>query len=146
MVNVGEKDVTRRVAVASAQVKMKPETLALLLSGDAPKGDVIAAARIAGISAAKQTSTLIPLCHHIALTSCGIEIDALRDGSGVEVRARAEARDKTGVEMEALTAASIAALTLYDMLKAVDRAMQIERVRLVEKSGGRSGDYRASVG
>ena len=144
MVNVGEKDVTRRVAVAAARVLMKPTTFDLLMAGKAPKGDVMAAARIAGIQAAKRTWELIPLCHQLALTSCAVEIEALTETSGVEVSARVEARDKTGVEMEALTAASIAALTLYDMLKAVARGIEIERVRLLEKSGGQSGDYRAS--
>jgi len=143
MVDVGEKDVTLRVAVAVANILMKPDTLDLLVTGNAPKGDVIAAARIAGIQAAKRTWELIPLCHQVALTSCAVEIEPLAEPSGVRVRARVEARDKTGVEMEALVAASIAALTLYDMLKAVDRGMEIERVRLLEKSGGRSGDYRA---
>ena len=140
MVDVGEKDVTDREAVATAVVHMQPETLALLRDGRAPKGDVLAAARIAGIQGAKRTPELIPLCHHVALS--GVEVAFEYIGTDrVRVEARARARDRTGVEMEALTAASVAALTLYDMLKAVDRGMCIESVRLEEKTGGRSGHW-----
>lgn len=142
MVDVSEKDTTVREAVARATIHMRPETRALLLEGRAPKGDVFATARIAGIQAAKRTPELIPLCHHVALTKAevGFEPDAA-DAARVHVVARCRAADRTGVEMEALTAASVAALTLYDMLKAVDRGMTIEQVGLWEKSGGRSGHW-----
>lgn len=140
MVDVGDKDVVRREAVASAVLHMARETQALLREGRAPKGDVFAVARVAGIQAAKRTPELIPLCHHIALSGVRIDFDYL-DEERVRIEARARAHDRTGVEMEALTAASIAALTLYDMLKAVDRAMTIESVRLEEKRGGRSGEW-----
>ncbi|MCZ7685753.1 MAG: cyclic pyranopterin monophosphate synthase MoaC [Sandaracinaceae bacterium] len=141
MVDVGAKDVTDREAVASAVVRMEPATLALLRGGHAPKGDVLAVARVAGIQAAKKTPELIPLCHAIALTAVEVAFDWL-EPDGVRVEARARARDRTGVEMEALTAASVAALTVYDMLKAVDRGMRIEHVRLEEKRGGRSGHWQ----
>lgn len=140
MVDVGAKDVTDREAVASAVVRMAQETLTLLCGGHAPKGDVLAVARIAGIQAAKRTQELIPLCHHVALTGVEVHFD-FPDDERVRIEARARARDRTGVEMEALTAASVAALTIYDMLKAVDRAMVIEEVRLEEKRGGRSGHW-----
>jgi cyclic pyranopterin phosphate synthase len=138
MVGVSEKDVTHRRAVAWARVTAAPETLALARRGDHKKGDVGQIARIAGISAAKQTAFLIPLCHPIALTKTQVEITLEADA--FVILATCEARDRTGVEMEALTAASVAALTVYDMLKAVDRGMTIE-VRLDEKSGGRSGTW-----
>lgn len=141
MVDVQDKDVTAREAVASARVRMQPETLARLLGGETPKGDVLATARIAGIQAAKQTPSLIPLCHHIALTSVEVTFEPDADGERIHIRALARARDRTGVEMEAMTAASVAALTLYDMLKAIDRGMEIESVRLEEKKGGRSGHW-----
>ena len=141
MVDVGAKDVTVRVAVASAAVRMAKETRSILLAGDAPKGDVLATARIAGIQAAKQTPALIPLCHHIALTSVKVDFEAAPDGERILIEARTTARDRTGVEMEALTAASVAALTIYDMLKAIDRSMVIEAVQLEKKSGGKSGDF-----
>ena len=141
MVDVGPKEVTERVAVARGEVRMKPETLALLLQGRVPKGDVLATARIAGIQAAKRTSELIPLCHQIALTSVEVSFEPDEDGERLHVEARAAARDRTGVEMEALTAAAVAALTVYDMLKAVDRAMSIESIALHEKRGGRSGAF-----
>ncbi|MGE0789190.1 MAG: cyclic pyranopterin monophosphate synthase MoaC [Sandaracinaceae bacterium] len=140
MVDVSAKASTVRRAVASARVLMRPETLTLLRDGATPKGDVLAAARLAGIAAAKRTPELIPLCHHVALTHVGVELELVAPDS-VHVRAEARATDRTGVEMEALTAASVAALTLYDMLKAVDRAMVITDVRLEEKSGGASGDF-----
>lgn len=140
MVDVGEKDVTARAATASAFVAMSAHTVGLLREGRTPKGDVLAVARIAGIQAAKRTPELIPLCHAIALTKVTVEC-TIEDG-GVRVRATAEARDRTGVEMEALTAASVASLTLYDMLKGVDRAMVIERIALDEKRGGRTGHWR----
>lgn len=140
MVDVGGKEVTARAAAASAFVAMSAATVALLREGRTPKGDVLAVARIAGIQAAKRTPELIPLCHAIALTKVTVEC-AVEDG-GVRVRATAEARDRTGVEMEALTAASVASLTLYDMLKGVDRAMVIERIALDEKLGGRTGHWQ----
>lgn len=140
MVDVGGKDITDREAIASAVLHMNKETLALLREGRTPKGDVLAVARIAGIQGAKRTPELIPLCHHVALSGVEVAFDYL-DDERVRIEARARARDRTGVEMEALTAATVAALTLYDMLKAVDRAMSIESVRLEEKRGGRSGDW-----
>jgi cyclic pyranopterin phosphate synthase len=142
MVNVSEKAPTARLAVAEAFVSMKPETLALLASGTTPKGDVLATARIAGIQAAKRTPELIPLCHAIALTGVEVELELRTEPPGVAVKASARAFDRTGVEMEAMVAASVASLTLYDMLKAVDRGMSVKNVVLSRKSGGRSGDYR----
>jgi cyclic pyranopterin phosphate synthase len=139
MVDVGEKAVSARRAVASAFLRMQRETVTRLRSGDTPKGDVLATARLAGIMAAKRTPELIPLCHAIALTKVTVEL-AVRD-EGVSIEVIAEARDRTGVEMEAMTAASVAALALYDMLKGIDRAMAIESVRLEEKAGGRSGHW-----
>ncbi|MBB4189738.1 cyclic pyranopterin monophosphate synthase MoaC [Sinorhizobium terangae] len=141
MVDVGDKTETVRVAVAEGFVRMRPETLALI-KGNAKKGDVIGTARLAGIMAAKQTSNLIPLCHPLMLTKVSVDIvpdDAL---PGLRVEAMAKLTGRTGVEMEALTAVSIACLTIYDMAKAADREMEIGGVRLVSKSGGRSGDYR----
>lgn len=138
MVDVGDKDTTARRAVAEARVRMARATFARLAAGDTPKGDVLATARIAGIQAAKRTSELIPLCHAIALTKVAVDVD-LRDGEA-RITATAEARDRTGVEMEALVAASTAALTLYDMLKAVDRGMSFE-VALVTKEGGKTGTW-----
>ena len=140
MVDVGDKAVTARSATARAHVRMKPATLRALLSGTGPKGDVLAVARIAGIQAAKRTPELIPMCHQVQLTSVKLELTP-RGKNEVVIEARATAADRTGVEMEALTAASVAALTLYDMLKAIDREMVIERVALYAKSGGKSGDY-----
>lgn len=142
MVNVSEKMATERLAEAEAFVSMKAETLALLASGATPKGDVLAAARIAGIQAAKRTPELIPLCHAIALTGVEVELTLQTEPPGVAVKATARAFDRTGVEMEAMVAASIASLTLYDMLKAVDRGMSVKNVVLSRKSGGRSGDFR----
>ena len=144
MVDVGSKTPTHRVAVAEAVLRMKPATLKLLKSGRSAKGNPTEVARIAGINAAKQTSVLIPLCHPIALTK--IEIEFEHRATGVRLTARAEAIDRTGVEMEALTAAAVCALTLYDMCKAVDRGMEILRIRLLEKSGGRSGRYARPAG
>ncbi|HVJ91417.1 MAG TPA: cyclic pyranopterin monophosphate synthase MoaC [Labilithrix sp.] len=138
MVDVGDKEITRRNAAARARVRMSAETFDKLCSGATPKGDVLAAARIAGIQASKLTPQLIPLCHAIQLTRVEVSI-ALEDGVAI-VDATAEARDRTGVEMEAMVAASTAALTLYDMLKAIDRSMSFD-VCLLEKSGGRSGHF-----
>lgn len=141
MVDVGDKAVTRRMAVARCAVTMLPATLSLLTAGGAPKGDVLAAARIAAIQAAKKTPELIPLCHAVVLTS--VEVDFAPDParSALDIEVRVHALDRTGAEMEALTAVSIAALTVYDMLKAKDRAMTIERIALHHKSGGKSGDF-----
>jgi len=143
MVDVSDKPVTARTAIAEGFVAMKPETLALLNRGDAPKGDVLATARIAGIMAAKRTHELIPLCHPLALAKVTVDLETNSGPPGVRVVAEVKTTGRTGVEMEALTAVSVTCLTLYDMLKAVDRAMSFERIRLIEKSGGRSGDYRA---
>ncbi len=143
MVDVSDKPVTARTAIAEGFVAMKPETLALLKRGDAPKGDVLATARIAGIMAAKRTHELIPLCHPLALAKVTVDLEANSGPPGIRVVAEVKTTGRTGVEMEALTAVSVTCLTLYDMLKAVDRAMTFERIRLIEKSGGRSGDYRA---
>ncbi len=141
MVDVGGKDKTAREATARATLRMKPSTRAVLLSGDVPKGDALAAARIAGIQAAKRTSELIPLCHPLAITGCEVRFEPAKDETRFVVHASVRCADRTGVEMEALTAATVAALTLYDMLKAIDKAMAIEEVVLVEKQGGRSGHY-----
>ncbi len=143
MVDVSDKPVTARTAIAEGFVAMKPETLALLKRGDAPKGDVLATARIAGIMAAKRTHELIPLCHPVALAKVTVDLETNSGPPGIRVVAEVKTTGRTGVEMEALTAVSVTCLTLYDMLKAVDRAMSFERIRLIEKSGGRSGDYRA---
>ena len=142
MVDVSGKPSTPREAVARGLVRMAPETLALALSGQAKKGDVITTAELAGVMAAKKTSDLIPLCHPLCLSSVKVAIEPSDDGAGLVVTARVKTTGPTGVEMEALTAVSVAALTLYDMLKAADRGMTIEAVRLVEKSGGASGDFR----
>jgi cyclic pyranopterin phosphate synthase len=141
MVDVGGKDETERVARAEATVVMAPETLALIVDEAAPKGDVIAAARLAGIMAAKRTHELIPLCHQLNLTKVGVEIEADEGLPGLRIITEARLRGRTGVEMEALVAASVAALTVYDMCKAVDRGMEVTGVRLLEKSGGRSGHW-----
>jgi len=145
MVDVGEKAVTARSATASGAVLMARETLDLILSGNAKKGDVIATARIAGIMAAKKTHELIPLCHPLALEKISVDIAPDASLPGLRVTAKASLHGKTGVEMEALTAVSVACLTIYDMAKAVDRGMQIIALRLEEKSGGRSGTWRAQA-
>jgi cyclic pyranopterin phosphate synthase len=142
MVDVGRKAVTERVAVAEGAVTMKAATLALIRSGEAKKGDVIGTARIAGIMAAKRTHELIPLAHPLALTSVAIDIEPDDALPGLRVRATARVAGQTGVEMEALTAVSVACLTIYDMAKAVDRGMEITAVRLVEKRGGKSGTWK----
>jgi cyclic pyranopterin phosphate synthase len=143
MVDVGDKAATSREATAEGRVVMAPETLALIIAGDAKKGDVLGTARIAGIMAAKRTHELIPLCHSLALTKVAVDLTPDETLPGVRVTATTRVNGPTGVEMEALTAVSIACLTIYDMTKAVDRGMQIEGVRLLAKSGGRSGDFRA---
>jgi cyclic pyranopterin phosphate synthase len=143
MVDVGGKEVTDRVAVAEGTVTMARATLDLILSGNAKKGDVIGAARIAGIMAAKKTAELIPLCHPLALDTVTVDIEPDPALPGLRVRATAEVSGKTGVEMEALTAVAVACLTIYDMAKAADRAMTIGGIRLIEKRGGRSGTWKA---
>ncbi|MDX8477744.1 cyclic pyranopterin monophosphate synthase MoaC [Mesorhizobium sp. VK24D] len=143
MVDVGDKAETTRTAIAEGFVTMRPETLDMILAGDAKKGDVLGAARIAGIMAAKKTHELIPLCHPLLLTKVAVEIEPDRALPGLKVTALTRVNGKTGVEMEALTAASVACLTIYDMAKAADRAMVISGIRLVEKTGGKSGDYKA---
>ncbi len=142
MVDVGDKAETVRVAVAEGFVKMKPETLELIREGNAKKGDVIGTARLAGIMAAKQTANLIPLCHPLMLTKVAVDITEDAALPGLRVEALVKLSGKTGVEMEALTAVSIACLTIYDMAKAADKAMEIVNIRLLEKSGGKSGDFR----
>ena len=141
MVDVSAKDVTSRGATAKARVTMLPETLATILGGTAKKGDVLAAARIAGIMAAKKTHDLIPLCHPLMISK--VSVDFTPEASSIEVTAMVKVEGKTGVEMEALTACAVACLTLYDMVKAVDRGMKITDLRLVEKSGGKSGHFTA---
>lgn len=147
MVNVSAKPDTHRIAIARGEVHLSPETLNLIQTGGVPKGDVFAAARLAGIMAAKKTSELIPLCHPLPLTHLAIELVGRVDLEGViEITARAETTGKTGVEMEALTAVSVAALTVYDMIKAVQRNARITNIRLIEKHGGKSGDIVLEVG
>ena len=143
MVDVSEKAVTERSATAEGFVAMAPETLDLILSGETAKGDVLATARIAGIMAAKRTHELIPLCHPLAVSKIAVDIEPDRTRSGLSVRATVKVTGPTGVEMEALTAVAVACLTIYDMVKAVERGMRIEGIRLVEKRGGKSGHYRA---
>lgn len=143
MVDVADKSETRRVAVAAGRIVMRPDTLAMIQAGDARKGDVLGVARLAGIMAAKRTADLIPLCHPIALTRVTVDFEIDTAASAVDCTATAETVGRTGVEMEALTAASVALLTIYDMAKAVDRGMAIESVRLLEKLGGKSGHWRA---
>jgi len=143
MVDVGEKAVTQRVAIAEGRVRMRAETLELALKGDAKKGDVRAVAEIAGLMGGKRTAELIPLCHPIALSSLRVSIEPDASLPGFVLTATAKTTGQTGVEMEALTAVSVAALAIYDMLKAADRGMTIEGVRLLAKSGGASGDWKA---
>ena len=145
MVDVGDKAQTSRSATAEGYVRMLPETLALIRLGDAKKGDVIGTARLAGIMAAKKTSELIPLCHPLMLNKVSVEISADDSLPGLRVTATAKVTGKTGVEMEALTAVSVACLTVYDMAKAVDRGMEIGGIRLLEKIGGKSGHYQAET-
>lgn len=141
MVDVGDKPITERIAVARGIVRMAPATLRALRAGNTPKGDVLAVARVAGIQAAKRTWQLIPMCHQIQLSSVKIALEP-KGRDSIQIEAIVKAADRTGVEMEALTGVSVAALTLYDMLKAIDRAIVIEQVVLVEKRGGKSGDYQ----
>jgi cyclic pyranopterin phosphate synthase len=144
MVDVGSKSVTEREARAEGVIRMSPQTLAMIVDGEHPKGDVLAVARVAGIMAAKKTHDLIPLCHSLTLSSVKVELTPGEDGQSIRVHSRCKLSGQTGVEMEALTAVSVAALTLYDMCKAVDRGMVIDGVRLLEKKGGRSGHWSAS--
>jgi len=143
MVDVSDKDVTSRTAVAEGFVALLPETLAIVTKGEAKKGDVLATARIAGIMAAKKTHELIPLCHPLAITKVTVEFLTSTEPAGIHVTATVKVTGQTGVEMEALTAVSVACLTIYDMLKAADKGMTISDIRLLEKTGGRSGTYRA---
>lgn len=145
MVDVGAKDVTERVAVAEGALRMAPDTFRALLEGSGPKGDPLVVAQIAGIQAAKRTADLIPLCHPLALTQVDVQLEPDPDLPGVNARATVRVRARTGVEMEALTAVGVALLTAYDMLKAVDRGMVIEGIRVVRKEGGRSGVWSAET-
>ncbi len=145
MVDVSRKGATERTASAEATIVLSEQAFALVLSGVAPKGDVLAAARIAGIQAAKKTAELIPLCHAIALSHIAVDVEKLPERHALRIIAIAKTTAATGVEMEALTAASVAALTIYDMIKAVDRAATIESIRLLSKAGGKSGSYQASA-
>lgn len=144
MVDVGNKEITERSATATARVHMQAETFALIRDGKAKKGDVLAVARLAGIMAAKKTPDLIPLCHPLALTNVTVEFEMDEQEAAVDIQATCKLKGRTGVEMEALTAVTVAALTIYDMCKAVDRGMEITGTRLLEKSGGKSGTYTAS--
>ena len=146
MVDVSAKPVTLREAVAAGQVRMTAETFAAIEAGNAPKGDVLGTAKLAGIMAAKQTSGLIPLCHPLPLQKIDVQLTPDRDLPGYQIVATVKTKAETGVEMEALTAVSVAALTLYDMAKALEKTMQIEAIRLVRKTGGKSGDFDASSG
>jgi cyclic pyranopterin phosphate synthase len=143
MVDVAAKAETHRVAVAGGRIRMLPATLELVAAGGAKKGDVLGVARVAAIMAAKRTAELVPLCHPVPLTSVAVEFSLDREASAVECRATVECTARTGVEMEALTAVQVGLLTVYDMCKAVDRGMTMEAIRLLEKRGGKSGDYRA---
>jgi cyclic pyranopterin phosphate synthase len=144
MVDVGAKQETHRIAVATGNIKMKPETLAIIVSGSAKKGDVLGIARIAAIMASKRTSDLIPLCHPLALTKVAVEFEVDEPNATVNCRAQVETYGKTGVEMEALTAVQVGLLTIYDMCKAVDRGMVMSNIRVMEKHGGKSGDWSAT--
>ena len=144
MVDVSDKEESERVAVAAGTVTMKPETLALIMAGGVAKGDVLGTARLAGIMAAKRTPDLIPLCHPLALTSVAVDLACDAQRNAVDITATCKITGRTGVEMEALTAVSVAALTIYDMCKAVDRGMRIGDIRLTHKSGGKSGVYQGA--
>lgn len=144
MVDVGDKAETSRMAIAEGRVIMQPETLAIVRQGDAKKGDVLGTARLAGIMAAKRTHELIPLCHPLLISKVAVDLEIDEALPGVRVRAEVKMKGQTGVEMEALTAVSVACLTVYDMVKAVDRGMRIEGIQLLHKSGGKSGTYEAA--
>jgi cyclic pyranopterin monophosphate synthase len=143
MVDVGDKAETHRVAIAGGRVRMRPETLRVIAEGRASKGDVLGVAQVAAIMGAKRTHELVPMCHPLSLTAINVALTPDAGSSSVVIEARVETRGKTGVEMEALTAVSVAALTVYDMVKAIDRGMVIDEVRLLHKSGGASGDWNA---
>jgi cyclic pyranopterin phosphate synthase len=145
MVDVGAKEDTHRIAIAAGTIRMKPETLALVVSGTAKKGDVIGIARIAAIMGAKRTSDLVPLCHPLPITKVAVDFEIDEAANSVHCRAQVETRGKTGVEMEALTAVQVGLLTIYDMCKAVDRGMVMTNVRVLEKHGGKSGDWTADI-
>lgn len=145
MVDVGDKPITARMAIAQAEISMQPETLARICQGTMPKGDVFACARVAGIMAAKRTFELIPMCHPLPIESVSVDFEIEKPGR-VRVKAMLQCSWKTGIEMEAMTAASVAALTVYDMCKAVDRGMEIKNICLVEKAGGKSGHYVRDIG
>ena len=142
MVDVGDKESTHRIAVAEGRIYMQEQTLALILQGTHKKGDVLGIARVAAIMASKKTAELVPLCHPISLTHVEVELETIEPENCVSCRVKTETRDQTGVEMEALNAVQVALLTIYDMCKAVDRGMRIDRVQLLEKSGGKSGDWQ----
>lgn len=144
MVDVSSKEITKRQAVAAAQVRMKTATFETIEAGNAPKGDVLGTARLAGIMAAKQTAQLIPLCHPLPLHKVEVQVEADPQLPGYQIQASVTTKAETGVEMEALTAVSVAALTLYDMAKALEKSIQIESIRLLSKTGGKSGDYQAN--
>jgi cyclic pyranopterin phosphate synthase len=145
MVDVGDKAETSRIAIAEGSVVMQPQTLAIVRDGDAKKGDVLGTARLAGIMAAKRTHELIPLCHPLLISKVAVDLELDEALPGVRVRAEVKMKGQTGVEMEALTAVSVACLTVYDMVKAADRAMRIENIRLVHKSGGKSGTFEVET-
>ncbi|NJL82234.1 MAG: cyclic pyranopterin monophosphate synthase MoaC [Chloroflexaceae bacterium] len=141
MVDVSSKQITLREAIAAGAVRMRPETLAAIAAGNAPKGDVLGVAKVAGIMAAKQTAQLIPLCHPLPLQKIEVQITADAELPGYQIQATVKTKGETGVEMEALTAVAVAALTLYDMAKALDKSLEIGAIRLLKKTGGKSGDY-----
>lgn len=145
MVDVGDKDVTHRVAIARGRISMQPETLRVIMDGTAKKGDVLGVAQVAAIMAAKKTSDLVPMCHPLSLTAVKVDLTPDEARSSVEIEVRVETRGQTGVEMEALTAASVAGLTIYDMVKAIDRGMTIDAIHVSHKSGGKSGDWNAAT-
>ena len=142
MVDVSEKDITHRIAIAKGKISMEKDTLEVIISGKMKKGDVLSTAQIGGIMGAKQTANLIPMCHNIMISSLDISFDIDKEDSSITIFATAKTDSKTGIEMEAMTAVSMAALTIYDMCKAIDRSMIIHDIQLVEKSGGKSGLYR----
>ncbi|MEA3423242.1 MAG: cyclic pyranopterin monophosphate synthase MoaC [Bacillota bacterium] len=141
MVDVSEKDVTHRVAIARGKISMKPETLNKIVSGDMKKGDVLSTAQIGGIMGGKMTSSIIPMCHNIIINGLNISFEIDEKNNSIIIESTAKTDSKTGIEMEALTAVSVAALTIYDMCKAIDRSMEISDIKLIEKSGGKSGNY-----
>ena len=143
MVDIGNKSDTERIAIAQGSIRMRPETLQLIMRGDAKKGDVLGIARIAAIQASKQTANLIPLCHPISLTKVGVEFEIDSKANTIHCKVTAQCTGKTGVEMEALTATSVALLTIYDMIKAADKSMVISEIKLLEKQGGKSGHWTA---